>query len=146
MMIDNHFVTPALYLAITASKQTANKKIKCQSNQTKYRSLKAEADIDGSQVCAAKSLLSHKQAHTPVKLKKAVQCSYGWLINVCTHTLHIMLRYSNYSANSSLAITLLVQKYHFLPVKWCYLCHFFSDKLKKWEQIMCLCTKDCRGH
>ena len=54
-------------------------------------------------------------------------------------TLHAILRHTNFSANSSLRITLLVQKYCFVSANLCYVLHFLE--LKKWEQTMCICHR-----
>lgn len=48
-------------------------------------------------------------------------------------TLHTMSQYNNLSSNSSLRITLLMQKYSFMSVKL-----FFIDSVKL---IMCFCKK-----
>lgn len=60
---------------------------------------------------------------------------YFQSLSICCiyYTLHTMIRYPKFSANSSLIITLLVQKCSFMPVKLFYCCNFqrFKDSAKE---------------
>ena len=52
--------------------------------------------------------------------------------------MHTMLTHAVFSANSSLGITLLEEKYYFMSVKLCYLWYFSQMQLKKLEHILCV--------
>lgn len=52
-------------------------------------------------------------------------------LNFFKDTVNTVLRYAEFLANSSVGLTLLVQKYNFMPVKLCYRLHFSEIHKRK---------------